>query len=598
MKVNDRVKELRKLMKQKKIDVYYIPNEDDHLSEEYTADYYKCKSFISGFSGDFGCTIVTQKEAGLWTDGRYFTQAENELKGTCVKLFRLRQEGVPSPFEYLINNTPKNGTLGFDGSVVSASVSVALNKALSKKHCLIQQKLDLVNEVWGKQRPTMPDAPIFVLPEKYTGQSRKERITLVRKEMSDYQADVLILTKLEDPCWLLNVRGNDIACTPVVYAFAVVTKKDVYYYIDQKNVSKIIAKELKADGITIRSYQSLATDLRKLKNQTIWVDTDTLNARLFNSILGTNQILNMPSPIVKMRAIKTKEEIKNTKHAHIKDGVAMVKFLYWVKHKVGKIPMTEVSAQDKLYELRAEQEDYIEPSFPTIAGYRANAAMMHYTATEKNHAKINKSGFLLVDSGGTYYDGTTDITRTIALGKPTPKEKMYYTKVLQGHLNLSAAKFLQGTTGNNLDILARGVMWDIDIDYQCGTGHGVGHVLAVHEGPHGIRWGMPMGKRPATPLLPGMIVTNEPGIYLPHQLGVRIENELLVVKGKHNFYGQFLQFENLTFVPYDLDAVDTKLLTAAQKKQMNEYHKEVYKRISPYLSKQEKTWLKHATRAI
>ena len=598
MKVNERIAELRKRMKKNGIDIYYVPNEDDHLSEEYTADYFKCKSYLSGFSGDYGCTIVTDKEAGLWTDGRYFTQAEDELKGTCVKLFRLRQAGVPSPIEYLLANTPNNGTLGFDGHVVSTAVASMLKNALQQKKAKTVTSLDLAGEVWGQDRPAMPKDSIYVLPKKYTGESASQRISKVREKMKAAHADVLVLTQLEDPCWLFNIRGNDIACTPIAYAFALVTDKKAFYYIDKSKVSGIIAKELKADGITLRPYESLGSDLAKLKNKTVWADLNTLNASLSAEIDKSNQIYNHASPVGMFRAVKNNKEIANTKNAHIKDGVAMVKFLYWIKNHVGRIEMSEISAADKLYALRAEQKDYIEPSFPTIAGYKGNAAMMHYSASDKSNAKINAEGFLLVDSGGTYYDGTTDITRTIALGKISDEDKMYFTKVLKGHLDLMMAKFLEGTTGCNLDILARGPMWNIDIDYQCGTGHGVGHVLSVHEGPQGIRWGVPPMSRPNPPLVPGMIVTDEPGVYLPHKLGIRTENELLVVKGKKNFYGQFLQFDVLTFVPIDLDAVDSRYLNKDEIDYLNAYHAEVYKKISPFLNAKEKAWLKKATRKI
>lgn len=598
LSVKERIEELRKLMKQKNIDVYYIPNEDDHLSEEYTADYFKCKSFISGFSGEAGCVIVTKDFAGLWTDGRYFTQAENELKGTPVTLMRLGQEGVLDPLDYLIKAVPEKGCIGFDGKVVSSFTSIQLSNALKTKHAKLHVTDDLAGVVWGKDRPSMPQEKLFVLPKKYTGEDASERIAKVRVAMKEKNADVLVLTKLEDPCWLLNIRGNDIAYTPVSYSFALVTNRKVTYYVDKVKLTDAVKTYFKNNKVTVKKYEDLEKDLATFKKQRIWVNLHSFNTYLYEHLDSSNVIINENSPIVLFRAIKNKTEVKNLKNAHVKDGVAMVKFIYWLKQNIGKIPMDENSAAVQLEEFRKQQDGFIEPSFHTISAYKGNAAMMHYSASETHSAKLKPEGFLLVDSGGTYYDGTTDITRTIALGKLTNEEKMYFTKVLKSNLQLGRAKFLHGTTGNNLDILARGVIWDMDIDYQCGTGHGVGHVLAVHEGPHGIRWGRPTVARPSAVLEEGMIVTDEPGVYLPHKLGIRIENELLVSKGKKNFYGQFLHFENVTLCPIELDAIDTKYLDDRDIEDLNAYHKRVYATLSPFLKGKEKAWLKAVTKEI
>ena len=598
LSVNERIETLRDLMKEKNIDVYYIPNEDDHLSEEYTADYFKCKSYISGFSGESGCVIVTKDFAGLWTDGRYFTQAENELKGTCVTLMRLGQEGVLNPIPFLLKNTPNKGVLGFDGNVVSSNDAMYLSKELAKKEASIHTSDDLAGLVWGGERPSMPQEKLYILPKKYVGEDITERIQIVRDAMKEKKADVLVLTQLEDPCWMLNIRGNDIESTPVSYAFALVTNRKVNYYVDKDKVTDEVKKYFDKAGVTVKAYKAIEKDLASFKNKTIWVNLRYFNTSLYSHLDTSNKILNEKSPIVYFRAIKTKVEIRNLIHAHVKDGVAMVKFLYWLKENINKIPMTEMSAEEKLLGFRSEQEGFIEPSFHTISAYKGNAAMMHYTAGPNSNAKLKPEGFLLVDSGGTYYDGTTDITRTIALGKLTDTDKMYYTKVLKANLQLARAKFLHGTTGNNLDILARGVLWDMDIDYQCGTGHGVGHVLAVHEGPHGIRWGLPTAARPSAVLEEGMIVTDEPGVYLPHKLGIRIENELLVKKGKKNFYGQFLYFDNVTVCPYDRDAIDPKYLDDRDLEDINTYHAYVYKTLSPFLKGKEKAWLKSVTKEI
>jgi len=597
MNVNERIASLRELMRKHGIDTYYVPNEDDHLSEEYTADYFKCKSFLTGFSGEAGCAVVTKDRACLWTDGRFFTQAEIELEGTEVELMRMGQPGVPMVRDYLIDNTPEGGVLGFDGRVVSSFMAANLEKALENKKAKLAMDYDLAGEVWGAERPTMPKESLWVLKKKYTGETAKERIDRVREAMKEKNADVLILTALEDPCWMLNIRGNDIECTPVSYAFALVTAKTCVYYIDQDKVKKTVAKYFADNGVTVKDYDALEKDLKKLKNKKVWTDLNQLNAYLKEQINDTNTILNMASPVVKFRAVKNEKEMECIRNAHLKDGVAMTKFMYWLKNERPD-DLTEMSAQDYLYRLREAQPDYVEPSFPTISAYQENAAMMHYSASEKSNAAVKKSGFLLVDSGGTYLDGSTDITRTFSMGKPKAWEKEMYTLVLKGHVNLARQKFLTGTTGQNLDILARSALWNMGIDYQCGTGHGVGHVLAVHEGPHGISWGFRSRRGLPVALEPGMVVTDEPGVYLPHKFGVRLENELLVVKAEKNFYGQFLEFENLTFCPYDRDAIDPKYLAKEELDWVNAYHKNLYQKLSPYMNAKEKKWLKAATAPI
>ena len=595
MTVNEKIQHLRTLMSMHGIDVYYVPNEDDHLSYESTADHFKCKSFLTGFTGDAGCAVVTQTFAGLWTDGRFFTQAENELEGTCVTLMRMFQEGVPTPLEYMVEAVPEGGTVGYDGRVVSAKMTKMLEKKLQAKKASVCGEYDLAGEVWGEERPDMPKEKLYVLAKKYTGEDAGQRIARVREAMKKNGADVLVLTALEDPCWMLNIRGNDIACTPVAYAYAMVTQRSVRYYTEEEKVTPAVKKHFDRYKVTVRPYDALAKDLARLSGKTVWTDLSGLNSVLYARIADDNTILEKPLPIERMRACKNPTEIRNIRNAHRKDGVAMVKLLRWVKENVGKIEMTEVSAQNYLYALRAEGKDYIEPSFPTISAYKGNGAMMHYCATEESHAKVEAEGFLLVDSGGTYKDGTTDITRTIALGSLTAQDKKYYTLVLKGHMALAHAHFLYGTTGSNLDILARGPLWDIDIDYQCGTGHGVGFVLGVHEGPQSIAWGT---RRTPAVLEEGMIVTDEPGIYLPHELGIRIENELLVVKGAKNFYGQFMQFEDVTYCPYDPDAVDVGLLSDRELEWLNDYHAHVYEILSPYLEGEDLEFLKKETRKI
>lgn len=595
MTVNERIHKLRELMLRDGIDIYYLPNEDDHLSEEYTADYFKAKSYLSGFTGESGCVIVTKDFAGLWTDGRYFTQAEDELAGTEVELMRLYQEGVPNPLDYLVEHTPKHGVLGVDGSLISAKTFLFLQKHLDKKSAKVNNQVDLIAEIWT-DRPTMPKESIFLLDVQYTGETVSSKLNRVRQEMRDKGADVLFLGALEDPCWLFNIRGNDIESTPVSYAFACVYEERADYYVDLEKVDASVQSYFHENGIHLKSYDAIEADLSSLTEKVVWADLTHLNSKLYTAVKG-NTLLDRVSPVAYFRAIKNEVEIACTKNAHVKDAVAVFKFIYWLKNVVKQSEVTEVSAQNKLYALRALGQDYIEPSFTTISAYQENGAMMHYSATEEKHAILKPKGFLLVDSGGTYKDGTTDITRTIAVGPLTQEEKKYYTLVLKGHVDLSAAHFLKGSTGNNLDILARQPLWKEAIDYQCGTGHGVGHVLAVHEGPHGIRWGF-SALRPPVPFEAGMIVTNEPGVYLPCELGIRIENELLVVNGQKNFYGQFMHFETITYVPYEVEAIDTSLLNDDEIQFINDYHTQVRSILSPYLEEHERAYLEEVTKEI
>ena len=590
MDIKNRVSALKKEMEKENIDLYYIPTDDDHMSE-YIADHFKVRQYMSGFTGSAGMLVIG-KESILWADGRYYIQSERQLKNSGIKLYKMGMANVCSVFDYLVENS-KNKVIGFDGKVVSADFVKRLKKATKDNGTSIKLDEDLVDRIW-QDRPAMPDSEAFILNDKYTGNSIIDKIEMVRKDLRDNKCDALVVSALEDVAWLFNLRGDDIKCTPVNYAYALVTDKDVMLFIDEKKINDSVLNVLTKNKVLVFAYEKIADKLQEL-NGKVWVDTTKLNAYLFDKINA--DIYDDASPIAMYRAIKNKTEIKCTKNAHVKDGVAMCKFIYWLKSNIGKIEMSEISVQNKLYELRAQMDDYLEPSFNTICAYEANAAMMHYSASEQSNAVLDTKGFLLVDSGGTYYDGTTDITRTICLGKIDNKDRLYYTTVLKAMLNLQGAKFLEGTTGANLDILARGVVWDLDIDYQCGTGHGVGHVLSVHEGPHSIRWSN-NGPAMKYVLKEGMIVTDEPGIYLPNDLGIRIENELLVVKGKKNEYGQFMYFEPLTMCPIDLDAVDVNIMSDRELKLLNDYHELVYKNVSPYLNDKEKLWLKMQTRKL
>lgn len=591
--IKDRIKALRKLMKDNNIDVYYIPTDDDHMSE-YVASYFKSREFISGFTGSAGVVVVTSKEAGLWTDGRYFVQAENQLKGSGIKLYKQRMAGVVTHEEFIESKLPKKGILGFDGKVVNQNMKERLEKLIKSKEGSIILDRDLVGDLW-LDRPSMPCDKTFFLADKYTGESVSKKLLRIKEEMKKKNVDTLVFSVLEDVNWLFNFRGNDILHTPIVYSYALIDGDNVSLYIDSNKLDNKSKKELEKNKVNIKEYNDISSDLNNITGKTIWIDKTKLNSYLYSFIHDSNTVINSYNIAGLFRAIKNKTQMKNLRSSHLKDGVAMTKFLCYVKNNIGKEEMSEISVSDVLEQLRSEQDGFISLSFNTISAYKANAAMMHYSADEKSNAKLSNEGFLLVDSGGTYYDGTTDITRTIALGKVSDEEKKLYTLVLRGMLSLMRAKFLYGTTGSNLDILARGPLWSEDIDYQCGTGHGVGFVMSVHEGPQSIRWGnMPN----AAIIEEGMVITNEPGVYIPNKLGIRIENELLALNGVKNEYGQFMYFEPITYCPIDLDAVDTKYMTYEEINTLNEYHKMVYEKISPYLSTKEKTWLRLQTRSI
>ena len=591
--IKNRIKKLRELMKINKIDVYYVPTDDDHMSE-YVADHFKSREYITGFTGSAGVCVITLKEAGLWTDGRYFTQAENQLKNSGVTLYKQRQAGVINFEDFIAEKLPKNGVLGFDGKVVNEMTKERLLSFIDKKNGKIVLDKDLIGEIW-ENREDIPLDKCFILADKYTGESSSKKIVRLREKMKEENSDVLIFSSLEDVCWLFNLRGSDVENTPLTYSYAILEKDSVTLYINSNKLDSKVNKELLKNNVVIKEYDEIQNDLYKLNNKVVWLEKSCLNSFLYSQINDTNTIIDKVNPTKLFRAVKNKTQIKNIRNAHLKDGIAMTKFLYYVKNNIGKEEMSEISVSEYLENLRRQQEGFITPSFNTISAYKGNAAMMHYSANEESNAILKPEGFLLVDSGGTYFDGTTDITRTITLGKISDEDKKLYTLVLKGMLSLMRAKFLYGTTGINLDILARGPLWQHDIDYQCGTGHGVGFVMSVHEGPQNIRWGHNPN---AAVIEEGMVVTDEPGVYIANKIGIRIENELLAVNLTKNFYGQFMGFETITYCPIDLDAVDVKYLTNEDLETLNSYHKMVFEKISPFLDKKEKAWLKIQTRMI
>lgn len=595
--IQERLQALREEMKKRNIDIYVVPTADFHESE-YVGEHFKARKFITGFTGSAGTAVITLTEAGLWTDGRYFVQAEKQLAGSTVTLYRMGEEGVPKVDEFIAKKLGQGGCLGFDGRVVNGRWGKKLAAIAEERGGSLHVNEDLIDIVW-KERPALSKKPLFLLEEKYTGKSTCEKLADLRKVMEEEGADVHILTSLYDIAWLLNIRGGDIDYVPVILSYLVVNKNECIWFLQEEVIDEKIAAYLKENQITTRSYDAIYEYVPTIPaDSCVLMNGNTVNYRITNSLAPTIKVVDKPNPTELMKAIKNPTEVDNTRKAHVKDGVAFTKFMYWLKTNIGKIPMTEISASDYLEERRREQENFIELSFDTICAYGPNAAMMHYAATPESDAELKPEGFLLVDSGGHYFEGTTDITRTMALGPITDEMRLHFTTVCRSNLNLANAKFLYGCSGLNLDILSRGPLWNMGIDYKCGTGHGVGYVLNVHEGPNGFRWRVVPERNDNGTLEEGMITTDEPGVYLEGKYGIRTENELVCHKAEKNEYGQFMCFENITYAPIDLDAIDPNEMTGREKKMLNDYHAMVYETLSPYMTAEENEWLKHYTRAI
>ena len=587
---------LRQAMKAHGIDVYYIPTSDDHNSE-YTADTYAVRKFFSGFTGSAGTLVVTMDHADLWTDGRYFVQAEDQLKDSTITLRKMGQEGVPTVIEYLKSVLKDGDTIGFDGNVVSTSFFNALKNELKAVHVKYETRYDLSKDIWS-DRPGLPNEKYWVLHERYSGVSAKEKLVEIRNKMKETQCDVLLLTALEDVAYTTNLRGHDVACTPVFYGYMLIGQTSATLYCDLTKVDTNVSCYLSENGIIAVDETKLSDDIAKLKKVTLWCDLSSTNVALSTRFDKTISIHDGFTPVTLMRAIKNPTEIKNLRKAHVIDGVAVTRFMYWLKTTIKKQTFTEYEAQEKLEAFRKMGNGFIEPSFTTICAYGANAAMMHYSAPKEGSAMVEPKDFLLVDSGGQYLFGTTDITRTFVMGKTDKEHKKWFTVALKSYLDLMKANFLYGCTGLSLDILARNPVWQYDVDYQCGTGHGVGYVLGVHEGPQAFRWRVSAGRHEDTIFEQGMTITNEPGVYIPHVMGIRHENQMIVMKGNKNEYGQFMHLENLTMCPIDLDGVDVKLLSEEEVNTLNKYHAQVYRALNRYFKGRELAWLKKATRAI
>ena len=594
--IQERLAALREEMKKRNIAIYVVPTADFHESE-YVGSYFKARKFITGFTGSAGTAIITLTEAGLWTDGRYFVQAAKQLEGTTVTLYKMGMEGVPKVNEYIENTLAEGECLGFDGRVVNGGWGKELEEIVAKKHGSLYVDEDLIDLIW-KDRPAMSAEPVRILDMAYTGKSTKEKLADVRAVMKEKGAQLHLMSSLYDIAWLLNVRGNDISYVPVVLSFLALSEDSCTWFVQEQIVTEELKAYLTENGITTQPYESFYDYVKNIHVDKVLMNKQVANYRICNNIPASVEVLDEKDPTERMKAIKNETEVRNTRNAHVKDAVAMCRFMYWLKKNVGKIPMTEISVSDYLEQLRAEQEGFLDLSFDTICGYADHGAIVHYSATPESDVPLKPEGLLLVDSGGHYLEGTTDITRTFVLGPITDEMKADFTRVCRSNMNLANVRFLHGCTGINLDVIAREPFWEANLDYNHGTGHGVGYILNVHEGPNAFRWQKSAGRSEDSVLEEGMITTDEPGIYIEGKYGIRLEHELLCCKGEKNEYGQFMYFENITYVPFDLDAIDPEQMTSVERSRLNEYHAKVYEVVSPYLEGEEKAWLKEATRAI
>ena len=601
-KTNIKIGQLRDRMKELGIDAYLVPTADFHESE-YVGEFFKCRHFLTGFNGTAGTAVITMDKAGLWTDGRYFVQAEEQLSGSEIKLYRMGEPEFPTLDEFLEEELPVDGCLGFDGRVVNSELGYGLQNLLQEKNVTINCSKDLVGEIWTS-RPAMSCEPIWSLDVKYAGKSTVEKLSDLRDAMKKNKAQIHLMTALDEIAWLFNLRGNDIVNNPVFLSYALITQDEAYLYVQKEAIKedtkmgKEVCAALAEAKVQVKEYAEFLQDVAALKNEKILLERKKASFAVCESIDASCRIIDEMNPCATMKAVKNATEIENMRKAHLKDGIAVTKFMYWLKHTIGTCDMTEMTAAHKIEELRAEQGNYIEPSFVTIAAYKENAAMCHYHPSDEVCKKLKPEGLLLVDSGGQYLEGTTDITRTYALGPLTEKEKEYYTIVAAAMLKVSTMKFLHGCRGINLDYTIREAFWKRGLDFAHGTGHGVGYLSNVHERPNGLRWKVVPERQDSAVIEPGMICSDEPGLYFAGDFGTRTENLILCVEDEKNEYGQFLKFEFLTKAPIDLEALDTRFMDDADIERLNTYHKDVYETISPYMNDEEKEWLKHVTREI
>ena len=588
LNTNQKITKLRQLMTKENLTAYYINTADPHQSE-YIAEHYQSRSWFTGFTGSAGYALVTLNEALLWVDGRYFIQAAKEIENSEFKLMKIATSGFPTLEEWLLENLDSGDTLGLNGQLISQKFYQALSEKLLEKNIKIKADFHLVEDIW-QHRPSKLTDPVYLHELKYTGLSAAEKIAQVRVKMSKDGAEAALYAGLNDIAWLFNIRGNDVKHTPVAMAFALITQDKALLYIDQNKVNDQVRSVLQENNVTIRDYEQIYLDLKDLSVSTLVLDKSVINHSLYSTIPEKIKIIEKKDYPYLMKACLNEVELKNQRNSYLKDSVALTKFIHYIKQNVESNNLTELSVEKTLHNFRQEQDLFLDESFATIAAYGPNAAMMHYSASQKSHSKIEPKGYLLVDSGGHYLDGTTDVTRTIACGELTTEEIKDYTLTLKAHIGLARAKFLQGVTGYYLDVLARQPLWQHYMDYKSGTGHGVGYLLGVHEGPQ--RFNMHYAN---VPLKEGMVITNEPGVYKEGKHGIRLENDYVILKDKKVDTDQFMYLDCLSFVPFDKKAIDTSMLEKFELEWLNDYHQQVYEKISPFLNPAEKSWLKKET---
>lgn len=588
---------LQNEMKKEGIAAYVVPSDDYHGSE-YVGAFFKCREYLSGFTGSAGTLLVTENEAYLWTDGRYFLQAEEELSRSGITLMKMGEKNVPTIKRKIseLSLECDEYVVGFDGKVVSCDFGKSLK--LSSPTIKIKSDIDLVDRIWA-ERPSMPCEKVFEFDVKYSGEYRSSKLTRVRAAMEKEGADELYITSLDDIAWLFNLRGSDIECNPVFLSYAKVTKDKAYLFADKNRFDEGVILDISRDGVVFEDYGNVFQHVKNIPSGAkIWIDEQKISYELYSLIPDGAKIINKTLPTVLMKATKNKTEMEHIRNSHLKDGVAVTKFLYWLKNNIDKETITELDCVSKIEELRSQQDLYVGPSFDTIAAYSYHGAIIHYEPTEETDIVLQPQGLALFDTGGQYLDGTTDITRTVALGHITSEERKYFTLVLKGHLSLAAAKFKRGCTGMALDYIARSPLWDIGEDYNHGTGHGVGFFLNVHESPNGFRYKKVPERDDGAVFEEGMLTSDEPGYYAEGKFGIRHENLLLCVNDRETSYGEYLKFETVTLAPFDTDAIDKKLLTEKEKELLNDYHQRVYQKLKPHLTLQEQKWLEKVTRPI
>ena len=595
MSVLDRIERLQNAMEQQNIDCYIIPTDDYHHSE-YVGDYFKFREYMTGFSGSAGTAVFTREKAGLWTDGRYFIQAEAQLKGSGITLYKSGEPEVPTIEEFLKKELEEGAVLGFDGRTVSYAQGEKYRQIAEGEGASIEFRLDLAPDTWTG-RPEMSTEPAFLLEDEYSGENIESKLKRIREKMKENGCNAHILSSLDDIAWLFNIRGNDIEYCPLVLSYAIVYNNSVELFANSQKFSEEIVNLFAENQIQIYPYEDIYRVVSEMTSEDkVLLDSKIMNYRLYQAISKDTVIVDKQNPEILMKSVKNETQAENLRKAHLKDAVAHTKFMYWLKKNIGRVEITELSASARLEGLRAEQEHFLGPSFGPISAYGEHGAIVHYSADEKSNVPLKEGKLFMTDTGGHYLEGSTDITRTVALGEVGNIEKEHFTLVARAMLRLANTVFLYGCSGANLDCIAREVFWKEGLNFNHGTGHGVGYLLNIHEGPINFRW--KEGERPAPALEENMVITDEPGIYIEGSHGIRLENELLVRKTVKNEYGQFMNFEILTYVPIDLDAILPEKMNTEEKEMLNHYHKQVYEKVSPYLSEEERIWLKEYTRAV